>query len=256
MNFLATSSLGNGEPKIALLHGFTQTHESWKPLADRLARNHLVSLIDLPGHGDTTARPMSLDEAGGLIAEATTDSVLVGYSMGARLALHTALHPSRKLKGLILIGAHPGIVDENERRIRRDADDDLAMRIEEIGVDEFLDEWLKQPMFEGVRGLDHRDRLRNSKDGLAYALRTLGTGRQRVLDSELSGLNLPILVITGDRDVKFVGLAQRLRACLKNVTFATIENAGHACHLEQPEATLETIEVWLGDLRNRDSDRQ
>jgi 2-succinyl-6-hydroxy-2,4-cyclohexadiene-1-carboxylate synthase len=215
-----------------------------------------IELVDLPGHGESTARPSTLDEAGRLAAEVSIGSVLIGYSMGARVALHAALQPHHQLKGLVLIGAHPGIVDETERQIRRDADQALAQRIEEIGVETFLDEWLKQPMFDGVRDLNNRDRLRNSADGLAYALRTLGTGNQRVLDAELGALRLPVLVITGDRDQKFLDLTSRFRSCLQDATFATIANAGHACHLEQPDATRETIEGWLEKLRESDADRQ
>jgi 2-succinyl-6-hydroxy-2,4-cyclohexadiene-1-carboxylate synthase len=176
--------------------------------------------------------------------------------MGARLALHAALQPSHRLTGLVLIGAHPGIADEEEKRLRRESDHGLAARIEQIGIEAFLDEWLQQPMFENVRDLDNRDRLSNSADGLAYALRTLGTGNQRLLDAELPQLEMPVLVITGDRDVKFTELTERFRFRLKNATIATIPNAGHACHLEQPEATRETIEGWLENLRNGDSHRQ
>lgn len=256
MSELATESIGTGEPRISLLHGFTQTRESWRIVADRLATSHHVTLVDLPGHGDTTARPTSLDEAGQLVAVVAAGSVLVGYSMGARLALHAALQPGSRLRGLVLIGAHPGIVDPAERLIRRESDAQLAGRISEIGVEMFLHEWLDQPMFEGVRDLDHHDRLRNSVDGLAYALEIFGTGIQRVLDEELSNVTVPTLLLAGDRDTKFIDLAARIRSHLSSATFEVIPNAGHACHLEQPNATSRAIEVWLTRLGEGNSDGQ
>ena len=255
MSTLGVETFGTGKPNLVLLHGFSQTGESWRLLANRFAAYHQVSLVDLPGHGTTTARPANLDEAGRLIADASTDSVIIGYSMGARIALHAGLQQDQRLKGLVLIGAHPGILDDAERRNRRETDEELASRIGEIGVEKFIEEWLNQPMFAGVRDLDHQDRLRNSSDGLAYALRTLGTGNQRVLDTELAGLTLPVLVLAGDRDLKFLALTERFRHCLKSVTIDTIPNSGHACHLEQPDATCKTIDAWLENLRDSNSHR-
>ena len=256
MTELANESFGRGKPHLTFLHGFTQTRESWRAVADRLAPAHRITLVDLPGHGDSTARPPTLDDAGRLIGELAAGSVLIGYSMGARIALHAALQPGSELKGLVLIGAHPGIVDTTERLHRQKTDAELADRILEIGVEMFLQEWLNQPMFEGVRELDHRDRLRNSSVGLAYALDTFGTGIQGVLDAELHHVNVPTLLLAGDRDVKFIDLAVRIRTRLKEATFETIAHAGHACHLEQPEETSRTIQVWLDRLGKSDSDSQ
>lgn len=253
MSELAGESFGEGDPHLVFLHGFTQTRASWQTIGRRLAARHRITLIDLPGHGATSARPQSLDEAGRLVAQACGRSVLVGYSMGARVALHAALHPSSELTGLVLIGAHPGIVDESERMGRIETDDSLARRIEVIGVREFLAEWLAQPMFTAVRNLDHQDRLTNTPEGLAYALRTMGTGRQRVLDAELERLDVPTLLVVGEHDDKFLALAKRMRSILPHATIATIPDAGHACHLEQPVATRETIEAWIRDLRNGDA---
>lgn len=253
MNELAGESYGEGEPQLVLLHGFTQTRASWLTIGMSLAARHRVTLIDLPGHGATTARPQSLDEAGYLVTQASGRSVLIGYSMGARVALHAALHTSSELIGLVLIGAHPGIVDETERHQRVQTDDSLAQRIEVVGVPEFLADWLAQPMFAGVRDLDHQDRLANTPEGLAYALRTMGTGRQRILDTELKELDVPTLLVVGEHDDKFLALAKRMQSILPHATIATIPDAGHACHLEQPVATRETIEAWIRDLRNGDA---
>lgn len=253
MNDLASESLGGGGTHLVLLHGFTQTRASWLPIATELAAHHRVTLIDLPGHGATSARPQSLDEAGRLVRQATGRSVLVGYSMGARVALHAAIDPQSEITGLVLIGAHPGIIDAKERSERLASDERLADRIGKIGVQAFVEEWLTQPMFDAVRALDHRDRLGNSADGLAYALRTLGTGSQRVLDDELSRLVVPTLIIVGENDTKFLTLAKRIQSKLPNATVVTIADAGHACQLEQPVATREAIESWLRGLRKGDT---
>jgi len=256
MSDLASQSLGRGEPNLVLLHGFTQTRASWLPIATQMAERHRVTLIDLPGHGETRIRPPSLAAAGRAVAEASGRSVLVGYSMGARIALHAATDPRSEIIGLVLIGAHPGIVDELERRARQASDEELARHLTEVGVGEFLDEWLAQPMFAAVRHLDHHDRLDNTADGLAYVLRVLGTGQQRVLDDDLSTLRVPTLLIVGERDEKFRALAARIHARISGSTVVTIPGAGHACHLERPDATREAIEAWLGSLGDGNTGRK
>jgi pimeloyl-ACP methyl ester carboxylesterase len=108
--------------------------------------------FDLPGHGDAAEIDASLDETADLVAELLPDApvALGGYSMGARLALHVALrHPSR-LSSLVVLGASRGIEETTARAERRERDDQLADRIETIGAEAFLDEWLAQPLFATV----------------------------------------------------------------------------------------------------------
>jgi 2-succinyl-6-hydroxy-2,4-cyclohexadiene-1-carboxylate synthase len=248
---LAHESIGQGTPALTFVHGFTQTRESWRPLASRFATTRRVSLVDLPGHGSSVDVPEDLDQAGRLLAAVSANSVIVGYSMGARVALHAALSGSDRLLGLVLTGAHLGIQSPDERAKRRDADEALARRIEQIGVDRFVKEWLDQPMFAGVRHLSSSDRLLNSAHGLAGALRRLGTGTQLPLDERLSSLDLPVLLLVGDKDTKFIEQADRMARRVDGAQIALIAGAGHACHLEQPEETFSVVDEWLGSLREK-----
>ena len=139
----------------------------------------------------------------------------------------------------MLLSATAGIDDEGERAARRASDDALAATIERDGVEAFLSRWLAQPMFAALAS-DHavrNDRLRNTASGLASSLRLAGTGAQEPLWSQLSELTMPVDVVAGGRDAKFVALGQRLAATIgSNATFETIGDAGHAAHLEQPAA--------------------
>jgi 2-succinyl-6-hydroxy-2,4-cyclohexadiene-1-carboxylate synthase len=169
---------------------------------------------------------------------------LVGYSMGGRIALHAAFALADHLDRLVLIGASPGIADAEERAARRAADDALADRIEAIGVEAFAREWAQLPLWQGqpdrVAAAAHADRLRNTPEGLAAALRGLGTGVMDPLWDALPSLTVPVTLAVGERDEKFRAIAERMAAALPRAELRVIPDAGHAAHLEHP-TTIATL---------------
>jgi 2-succinyl-6-hydroxy-2,4-cyclohexadiene-1-carboxylate synthase len=226
--------------RVVLLHGFTQTGRSWTTLIDDLARDHEVVTIDAPGHGGSHAMRVDLAGAADLVAEIGQRASYVGYSMGGRLALHVAVAHPHLVERLVLLSATAGIDDDDgERAARQASDDALATTIERDGVEAFLSRWLAQPMFAALADdqAARHDRLRNTAAGLASSLRLAGTGAQEPLWPHLGELTMPVDVVAGGRDAKFVALGQRLAATIgANATFTTIDGAGHAAHLEQPAA--------------------
>jgi 2-succinyl-6-hydroxy-2,4-cyclohexadiene-1-carboxylate synthase len=166
--------------------------------------------------------------------------------MGGRIALHTALTlgPSVVTR-LVLVGASPGLADPGERAKRRAADDALADRIETLEIEAFAREWGSQPLFEGqperVAAAAYADRLRNTPQGLAAALRGLGTGVMEPLWDRLGELRIPVTLIVGERDTKFRGIAEAMRERLPNAELVVVESAGHAVQLESPTAVADAI---------------
>lgn len=236
--------------RIAFLHGFTQTHHHWHRIAhavaDRMGDATLL-LPDLPGHGVSATDTRDIDQTAAALATSTGPATYVGYSMGGRVAVHTALLDHSPVERLVLIGATPGIADEAERAERRRLDDERADHIEQIGVDAFLDEWLAAPLFATLPpdpdGLAHR--RRNTATGLAHSLRTAGTGFQRSRWDELGRITIPVLVIAGALDTKFTDIGLRMTEALPNATFVAIDGAGHAAHTERPHDVAAAIADWL-----------
>ena len=231
-----------------MLHGFTQNARCWGPFADDLATDHELVLVDAPGHGRSGQVHADLEHSAELSGAAGGTGLYLGYSMGGRTALHLALARPDLVERLVLIGATGGLDTELERAERRAADELLARRIEEIGVERFIDEWLRQPLFAGVpEELNGRhERCTNGTHGLARSLRLCGTGTQRPLWPELSRLAMPVLVLAGSEDQKFIELGRRL--CLSigsNASFAAVPSSGHSTHLENPSGTSAIIRDWL-----------
>lgn len=245
---------GEGD-RVVLVHGFTQTRRSWAPFVPSLvAEGHEVLAVDAPGHGATAPehRDADLPEAARLLGDTGGRAAYVGYSMGGRLALHLAVQQPALVERLVLVGATAGLDTDDERAARRQADDVLAAALERDGLDTFLQRWLDNPLFDTLpkdaAGVE--DRKENTVEGLAASLRHTGTGTQRPLWDDLRRLTVPVLFVVGEQDAKFTALAHRMRDGWGGpAEVATIAGAGHACHLEQPEAFLEVVVPFLAGHR-------
>ena len=154
----------------------------------------------------------------------------------AALCLQLAVDQPELVRRLVLVSATAGIDDAAERAARRQADEQLAASIERDGVDAFLDRWLALPLFatlpRDAAGLD--DRRRNTADGLASSLRLAGTGTQEPLWDRLPELPMPVLLVAGALDTKYVAIAERMAGLIPDATLTVIEGAGHSVPLEAP----------------------
>src|SRR5579884_445528 len=235
-------------PTLLLLHGFTHTGSSWEPVVAALGERYRALAPDLRGHGAAAdAEPVSLEAVlGDLEGHAGSPPVtLVGYSMGGRIALHAALAWPQRPDRLVLIGASPGIADRAEREARRRDDEHLADQIEGMAIEEFARRWARTPVLAGLPAQTlaraHADRLLNSPAGLARALRGLGTGALPSLWERLSDLRMPVSLIVGERDEKFTAVAEQMAVAIPGAEVRVVPGAGHAVHLEAPEAVARII---------------
>jgi 2-succinyl-6-hydroxy-2,4-cyclohexadiene-1-carboxylate synthase len=235
-----------GPDRVVLVHGFTQTGASWAPVASALARHYEVMCPDAPGHGASAALREDLGGGAARLGE-LGPATYVGYSMGGRFCLRLAVDSPRLVRRLVLVSTTAGIDDPSQRAQRRAADEMLARRVETDGVASFVEWWLTNPLFATLpaeaRAIESR--LSNSAEGLASSLRLAGTGTQTPLWDDLAGLDMPVLVVTGEYDRRYGGLGERLARSLPLATHRVIAGAGHACHLEAPGAFLALLETFL-----------
>jgi 2-succinyl-6-hydroxy-2,4-cyclohexadiene-1-carboxylate synthase len=243
MSLLGLERDGSG-PLFVWLHGFTQSKNSAHQFRSILTGTYELLTIDLPGHGENAATIASLKETADLLAETLPEEpfILGGYSFGGRVALHFALRYPERLRHLVVLSATPGIVDAREREARRQRDEELARRIEQIGAKAFLSEWLDQPMFRSLPN-DARERAARSSDaaGLAASLRVAGTGTQEDLTDALRTLGVATSILAGANDAKFVDEATRLGGAIPTSFTTVVDDAGHAAHLERPQRVAEVV---------------
>ena len=251
--------IGDGVP-VTLLHGFTLSGRSWQEVMSKMPGGWRWVVPDLRGHGATripTGAPCTMDACLGDL-EMIWDHLgierthLVGYSMGGRLALHVAARRPERLLSLLTIGAHAGL-EEAAREGRRQGDEALAQRIEKDGLEPFVDYWGSLPLLAGVerRGPAFTAQLRaermgNHVAGLAKSLRGMGAGRMEPVWDELATLTCPCTFVAGQLDHGYVASTRRLASTVVNGRVEVVLRAGHAAHLERPEAFARILTAHLG----------
>ncbi|MCB9760562.1 MAG: alpha/beta fold hydrolase [Alphaproteobacteria bacterium] len=230
---------------LLALHGFTGDGRDIDPLVPLLGRAGQAP--DLPGHGDHPARepaacamPVAVADLLPCLASAP---IVLGYSMGGRVALHLACHHPGRVAALVLVGAQPGIADDAARAARQAADEALAARILEEGVPAFTAWWAQQPLIATQRRIAEpwRSRMAGRKrslrpEGLAASLRGMGTGVMDPLWDRLGAITAPTLLVTGAEDEKYDRIAAQMAAAIPGAERLVLPGAGHCAHLEAPRA--------------------
>jgi 2-succinyl-6-hydroxy-2,4-cyclohexadiene-1-carboxylate synthase len=233
---------------VVLLHGFSGTRRAWDGVAARLSpESYMAVALDLPGHGEAAEAPRPITFAGcveHVLERAPSRFVLCGYSMGGRIALHVALAAPERVARLVLVASSAGIEDRAERAARRIADHRLADELEEAPFESFIERWRTQPLFAAdppaVGQLAREDQRRNRPEALAAVLRGVGTGDMEPLWDRLCEITMPVTIVVGDRDAKFLALGRRMLDRLPDGRLVVLAG-GHGLPLENPAAVAQAL---------------
>lgn len=253
-------------PTVVLLHGFSGSVKTWSEVMADLKDKFRVIAIDLIGHGQSAVIEDSLRYG---MNEQIVDLEevfnqldlklfsLVGYSMGGRIALAYAAKYPERVTSLILESASPGLATEEERSARRKSDKMLAEKIIQDGIDSFVDLWENIPLFDSQKDLPLKyrnkvrvERIGQNEIGLANSLLGIGTGSQPSYWSKLNGMTMPVLLITGEYDKKFIGISREMEKFFPNAHELTINGTGHAIHVEKPSLFATMIEEYIDKVLN------
>jgi len=248
---------------ILLLHGFMGNINEFDEAIKILTEDFSYLTLDLPGHGKTqvlgsdeyyTIQPTA-QAIINLLDELKIDKCyLIGYSMGGRLALYLTLHfPERFIK-VVLESASPGLATEAERleRVRRDAQiaKKLSRGIIQTDFAAFLSNWYNQPIFGCIKNHPEYDRmiesrLQNNPYELDKSLRFMGTGCQPSLWEKLQENKIPLLLLVGEYDKKFIAINTEMAQVCEFSQLKIISNAGHNIHFENTLAFVENIKYFF-----------
>lgn len=248
---------GQGEP-VVLLHGFTGSSMTWNDFIFDWSKKFQVITIDLPGHGRSTSEsPRTMesfcDDLAKLLKRLKIKKChIVGYSMGGRAALSFARYYPDYVKTLILESASPGLRTEKERSARIKSDRLLAERIMTNGIEDFVCFWENIPLFHSqkklpkeVQAVIRKERLSHTEKGLANSLIFMGTGAQPSWWDALSLIKMPVLLIAGNEDTKFVELNKEMKLHLPNAQLTIVKNASHVVHVEQVEKFAKIVMEYI-----------
>lgn len=248
---------GKGKPLVCL-HGFSESGYTWDGI---VVPGYQLIRIDTLGHGDSDipenetafAIPVMLDDLHTVISAVAGERYsLMGYSMGARLALLYALEYSSEIESLILESGSFGIESEEERQARKIADEQLAQAIEDNDGEWFAAKWADISIFESQHQLSpvvqdklFQRRAHNSPYALAATLRGSGQGVMPYVGHRLQELSMPSLYISGALDTKYTTIGRDVFGKLPNFKHVIVEGAGHNVHIEKPQMFEQAVLDFL-----------
>ena len=238
---------------LVLLHGFMGSADDWQPLLPFLQKYFYLVAMDLPGHGSSPMLPESGDGFGDfavclnqtLKALELTSVVLLGYSLGGRLAMAYARYYPQNVVRLLLEGAHPGLRSETERQQRASADQQWVERFAREPVANVLRDWYQQPVFADLNEAQRQQliklRQHQSGPGLARAMMMFSLSRQPDYRLMLNHRRFSAYYFYGEHDSKFGALGQSLleQQCLDGLR--QIDRSGHNIHRERPKGFASAI---------------
>jgi 2-succinyl-6-hydroxy-2,4-cyclohexadiene-1-carboxylate synthase len=253
------------QPCVIFLHGFLGSGLDWQEIIKDLSVDFYCIAPDLPGHGKTKIEGISTLYAIEYFAPVFVKylknigvfaSHLTGYSMGGRLALFLAVHFPDLWQKMILESASPGLKSKKARKERIQNDEQLAKRLEQIPLGDFLRDWYGQPIFKSIqKKLKYPSmisrRMLNDPRELAIALRMMGTGRQPSLWKEWKSINAPILLLAGEFDRKFCTMMSAMNQTSPNAELQIVKSSGHNTHFENPSVFYTHIYNFLTSTREK-----
>ena len=229
---------------MLFIPGFMQRGDAWRPVAELLPERYPSVMLE---HEQNSFKGRL-----GEIAAAGAGRMLVGYSLGGRLALRAALREPERYLGVVTVGATAGIDEPSLRTARAEADERLAGWMEASPVEYIVDVWERQPLFADQSDALIEDqragRLTQRPEDLAMLLRTAGQGVLEPVWHELLRLDLPLLAIAGVRDEGYVRAARRMADTAPRGRAEIVEEAGHAVQLQRPDEVARLIEGFLAEL--------
>src|SRR2546428_9585492 len=168
--------------------------------------------------------------------EPTPGDILLGYSMGARLALH--LMQAHRVSKAVLISA--GIASPEPGR--QELDETWARRFESEAWDSVVSAWNSQSVFGGRANPLVRNEADYDRRALAAALRDWSPA---VMHMNLRDIAIPTLWIAGEHDSKYRDAATRASQRLANAQLWICPEAGHRVPWEQPQRFIDRLRQFV-----------
>lgn len=243
-------------PGIVTLHGFAGSPNTFDELKLPVAR-----AFRLPGHGerpDLGARSFSeaVERFGEELLDFDQPPHLLAYSMGARLALWLCLRFPERVHSATLIAPNPGLQEPAAVADRLRWEAQWIRLLEREGIDGFLVRWQALPLFATQQGLSslllsrqQEARRAHTVEGLVHALRVCGLAAMPSSWEQLPALRVPVQMLVGERDEKFLDLAERALRLCPTLERKIIAEVGHNLCLEAPQSVRASVLNFLGSKK-------
>ena len=179
-------------------------------------------------------------------------SLLLGYSMGGRLAMDALVNNPAMWSGVIAVGADPGLISDDARSKQLQKDLEWARRFRSEDIQELLVEWDELPVFCGRSNCASREISELDSEKISRFFDVFSKARQGNMLPMLRKLKTPpLLYISGCDDIKYTKIGQDLAAHCMQVRHQIIPNAGHRVPWESQDAFISEVSVFIDAVLNK-----
>lgn len=222
--------------QIVALHGFLGKPSDWD----------FCNIQSAPSLEEMPVIPFN-ELAKKINATSAPSSIIMGYSLGARLALHCCLENPKKWEAAILISANLGLHSEKERTLRLQRDEEWALRFRNDEWSTLMDDWNAQPALKSSGKLSRIESYYN-RHKLSEMLTTWSLGHQDDLTIPLQSLPLPLLWIVGERDISYVQHAQKLTFLHPLSQVVVVPDVGHRVPWDASSTFINCVDTFRSKL--------
>ena len=239
--------------KIFCIHGNFQTAKVWQPLEERMKAGFSdLEMIteDLCKKQFQSFDDWTEDFCGRVDAQANGEkSILLGYSLGGRLALHACLSRPDLWKSTIVVGADPGFESEEDQKLQLDRDRKWAERLKREPLEKLVNEWDAQSVFCGIGNQAPRNLGEMDPQKISQHFQVFSKGLQQNLVPQLIELKCPpILFLSGEKDQKYQKIGEELTRSCTIFKSEIIKEAGHRVPWENPNQFVQTLGKFINSL--------
>ncbi len=227
-------------PTLVCLHGYLGLPDDWVPvLGPANAQQIYPNLFrDFPIQAfDAWAETFNR-----WAAKHPSPKILVGYSLGGRLALHALRQDPKQWAGAILISTNLGLPSEELRALRLKTDLQWSERMRNDPWKEVMEKWNAQPVFKESGSFPPRKEEDFDRAALAEAMKKWSLGAQEDLQNTLFCLKMPLLWMIGAKDEKRLRFSHPSSACVQ------IADGGHRLLVDQPIKVREEMNQFLRNM--------
>jgi esterase len=255
LNFRQYGEARTGSPPLVLLHGLFGSLINWQRIASNLSSRHHVIVPDLRNHGrsphsaDISYQSMAMDILQLLDDLRLTEAVLIGHSMGGKLAMWLALTASNRVSQLVSVDMAPVTYQSNFSTILHAL---MALPLAQIESRKAADAWLASAIpAVSIRGFLLQN-LQRTDSGWQWRnnLAALNTGIDSILDFPSMPVEKPytgpaMFIYGSESDYVLAEYHPRILELFPAAGLQSIAGAGHWVYADQPETFLHTLDSRL-----------
>ncbi len=234
---------------LYFIHGFLQDSSVWSEIGDKILSNSSnvkKHYVDLLNSISPSAEKWSKNFNKSIEHSANNLNVIIGYSLGGRLAMQSIADDPYLWDAGILIGAHPGFKTVQDKNDSLSFDLKWAEKFKQESFNTLLKEWNSLPIF----GKKPNSFMPDQKYKNIYSeiCKNYSKGLQADLTEKITKSGVPILYISGSNDLKYKTIGNYLANTSKNIKHVVIENSFHRVPWENKNLFIKTVNYFLQNL--------